>query len=343
MGDTVRIGKAKRKKVLSEADRTRRSKHIDLIVTLIPVALMAVYYYGIRVLILAACAIIFSVLSDYLCLRLCGDRKWQSYDFSSVISPLILVLILPASIPYWLAVVGVLIATFVAKYPFGGYGKNIFNPAAVAFAVLALGWPEKVLSYPQPFDNLGVSFTVGGSLTNGVAYRLQLGGAPAIPVMDRLLGNFAGPMGATCILVLMACGLYLLVRRTISWQVVTGTLGSAAAMAFLFPRVSVSRVDSVVFELIAGVLVFGAVFMASDPVTSPKTGWGKALYGVLLGVLTMLFRYFGKMEITFVFALLLCNAVAPKCDEYMALLIQAAKRAARRLAKKPLAPKTQGE
>ncbi len=334
MGETIQIGKSRKKQPLDEASKMRRKKNGDILFALIPVLLMAVYYFGVRSLFLAAYAIIFSVASDYLCLRLTGQKKWQRYDLSSLISPLILVLILPASIPYWIAIVGVLIANLVAKYPFGGYGKNIFNPAAVAFAILAIGWPDRVFAYPQPFDSLGISSTVQASLGQGIAYRLQLGGAPSISGMDRLLGHFAGPMGATCILVLIACGIYLLARRTISWQIVLGTLGSSALIAFLFPRILVGRLDSVSFEMIAGILLFGAVFMASDPVTSPKTGWGKALYGVLLGTLTMLFRYFGKMEITFAYALLLCNAVAPKCDEYMAVAVKGVKAGCRALLKK---------
>ncbi|MDF2567389.1 MAG: rnfD [Oscillospiraceae bacterium] len=301
---------------MQERKIPQRSKNIDIVVTLLPILFMAVYYYGLRVLVLSAYAIIFSLISDYLCIRLKGEKKWQKYDFSPIITALIFVLVLPASTPFWLVIIGVLVANVVAKHPFGGVGANIFNPAAVAVAFVTICWPSQVLMYPQPFDALGLQSEVTTQLFRGVAYNLQLGGTPHISFMDALLGNFAGPMGATNILVIVMCGVYLLIRRSVSWQIVLATLSTTTLFAFLIPRIIAGGKASVVYETISGMLVFGVIFMASDPMTSPKTGFGKALYGIFLGLLTMMFRYLGKIEIGFVYALLIMNALSSMCDVY---------------------------
>ncbi len=287
---------------------------IDIIITLIPLVCMAVYFYRMRAVVMLAFAILISVLADYIGNLFLGRKKWEKYDFSSVVTALIFTLMLPATAPYWMITLGIALAVFVAKAPFGGYGKNLFNPAAFAAAFLAISWPEQMLKYPNVFAQIGLE-SHSSALTNYAAsYYLQNGGAPKISLTDALLGNFPGPMGVTCILVICACALYLLVRKTLSWQLPLGTFLVVILSALLFPRVSTGWIASIVYELMSGVLVFGVIYMASDPVTTPKTGGGRLLFGLLLGLITMLFRHFGNAQLSFLFALLLMNALTEFCE-----------------------------
>lgn len=292
----------------------RRRKMIDILVTLIPLICMAVYFYRMRAVVMLAFAILISVIADYIGNLFLGRKKWEKYDLSFLVTPVIFTLMLPATAPYWMIVLGIVLAVFVAKIPFGGYGRNIFNPAAFAAAFLAISWPEQMLKYPDVFAKIGLE-SQSNVLTNYAAsYYLQNGGAPKISLTDAMLGNFPGPMGATCILIICACALYLLVRRTISWQLPLGTFLVVILSALLFPRVSNGWIASIVYELMSGVLVFGVFFMASDPVTTPKTGGGRLLFGLLLGLITMLFRHFGQAQLSFLFALLLMNALTEFCE-----------------------------
>lgn len=300
----------------------RRSKNTDMIITLLPLLFMAVYYNGFRALSLAATGVVFSVIVDYICVRLSGRKRHKKHDWSAVVTAMIYVLLLPATAPYWLVFAGILIALLVAKHPFGGAGRNIFNPAAVAYAFAAICWPMRTLTYPAHHNWLPIFGDVFTSATERApAYLLQLGGRPTIEPVDAILGNFTGPMGATSILVIAACGLYLIVRKTVPWEIPVATLAASSVFAALFPRVAAGHLASVMLETLAGVLLFGTVFMASDPATSPETRKGRVVYGVLLGLFTMLVRYFGKVEIGFVYALLLMNALAPACDVYAAAFV----------------------
>lgn len=292
----------------------RRKNMIDIIITLIPLICMSVYFYRMRVVIMLAFAILLSVGLDMIGNLLLGRKKPEKYDFSAVVTAVIFTLMLPASSPYWMIGVGISLAVLVAKIPFGGFEKNIFNPAAFAAAFMVISWPKYMVQYPAVFADIGLESATDVLTTTSADYILQMGGAPKITFTDALLGNFPGPMGTTCIMVMCACALYLLVRGTMSWQLPFGAFSMVLLFALVFPRVTTGWLASVVYELISGVLFFGIIFMASDPTTTPKTGAGKLLFGILLGLTTMLFRRFGKAECSFVFALLLMNALSEFCD-----------------------------
>ena len=292
----------------------RRKNMIDIILTLIPLVCMSVYFYRMRVVVMLAFAIFLSVCLDWIGNLLLGRKKPEKYDFSAIVTAVIFTLMLPASAPYWMIGVGISLAVFVAKMPFGGFEKNIFNPAAFAAAFMVICWPQFMVQYPAVFADIGLESTTDVLTTTSADYILQMGGAPKITFTDALLGNFPGPMGTTCIMVMSACALYLLVRGTMSWQLPLGAFSVVLLFSLVFPRVTTGWLASIVYELVSGVLFFGIIFMASDPTTTPKTGAGKLLFGMLLGFITMLFRHFGKAECSFVFALLLMNALSEFCD-----------------------------
>lgn len=285
----------------------------DMILTLLPLYIIGVCFYGPRVLV----TMLLSALVCWLCDLLCSllRRQWFNFrDLSSLVTGLIIPLMMPATAPYYVVAAAGVFAIAAVKHPFGGTGENLFNPAAggVAFAIAC--WPSKMLVYPAVFTTVPLWNTADVMTVTSTAYTLRMGGIPGADFNDMLLGLVPGPVGTVSILVLLACLLYLAVRRTIPLVQPVCFLAAAGLMAFLFPRVDVSRPESVAFELMSGSLVFGAVFLLNDPVTSPKRFAARALYGFVSGVVVMLFRYFGGFEQGVVFALLLMNALSEEFD-----------------------------
>ena len=297
--------------------KPQRSKMLDVLLALLPLVVISIYFYGFRALIITVSTVLFADLFDYLCARALKMKHRAKGDISWLITGLVFSLSMSAAVPYWIAVYGMMFAIVVAKAPFGGYGKNIFNPAAAGIAFVAISFQAQMFVYPQPYLKLPLDMDLsltGFSAENSPAFSLNAGGEPVMRQLDVLLSNYSGPMGATALVVLGACALFLLFRRAASFQTMAAAVASLSTVAFLFPRLETSRVFSVGYELIAGIFLFAVVFMASDPVTTPKTGLGRVLFGVWLGVGTMLVRYFGYIELAAVFPLLIGNVLAPKFD-----------------------------
>lgn len=285
----------------------------DMIIAMMPLYIMATYYYGGRALLLGAAGVLSSVLFDWMCVKLAG-KKINPRDLSAVVTGMLLPLMMPANIPLKVVVTASFIAICVAKHPFGGVGNNLFNPAATGYAFAALCWNKEMYSYPVPLAYLDI-WGNAAKLTESPAHVLMHSGVPNYDFLDMLLGNFPGPMGATHILVLMACMLFLIYRKTINWQIPVSFLGTAAAISLLFPRIITGdSVQSVMFELCSGLMIFAAVFILPEPVTSPKRLTAKAIYGAVGAVIAMLYRYFGGLEEGLLFGVLLLNALSPVTD-----------------------------
>ena len=303
-----------------KARESNRALMGDVIIALLPLYLMAFYFYGSRAVVLGLTSVITCILADVLCVRL-RHRRPNPRDFSPIVTGMLIPLLLPASIPYHIIIIGGIFAIVFVKHPFGGTGENLFNPAAAAFALIAISWPDQAFLYPPPLSDISVV-----RLVEGPARTLMLGGLPVFNMLDMLTGNFAGPMGATNILVLITCLIYLIFRKTVSWQTPVCFLATATAYAYFFPRVATSGQNSVVLELFSGTLLFGAIFFLTDPVTSPKRGLAKYFYGIIAAVVTMLFRRFGGFEETVMFAILLMNAFAPTLDRISETILRALRR-----------------
>jgi electron transport complex protein RnfD len=207
----------------------------------------------------------------------------------------------------------------VAKYPFGGTGHNVFNPAAAGYSFAAICFTEAMFLYPQPrgwLPLLGkISEMTDITLTTSTAFTLKLGGVPKYDLIEVVLGNYPGPMGATNILVIAACLLYLMFRNTVRWEIPVFFFLSASVTAF-FIRLSglaagegwTMALEALPYELTSGVFLLCGVFMLGDPVTAPKRDWSKIAYAITAGILVMLFRRFGELEEGLPFAILLMNA-----------------------------------
>lgn len=280
----------------------------DAIVAMIPLYFMAYYFYGTRALILGLTGIITCCIADVLCVKLAG-RKIGLADISPVITGMMIPLFMPATIPYNVVIIASIFAICVVKQPFGGLGQNIFNPAAGGLAFAIICFPQRMFSYSMPLDKLALDNLIEFKSVVSPAYTMFLGGAPKIDGVEMLLGNFPGPMGATNILVLITCLLFLIARKTASIKMTASFLISVSVLSFIFPRATMSGMESMQFEIMSGTLLISSIFLINDPVTSPKRESSKVFYGVLVAIATVFYRHYGGFEESTIFAILFMNTL----------------------------------
>jgi len=289
----------------------------NMLLALSLIFVMAFFNFGKAALILCAASALAALATEILFCLLTG--KTYEFDCSAIVTGLILALLLPAILPFWMAIIGAVFAILVVKMPFGGLGRNVFNPAAAGFVFLTVCFPEQIFTYPK--INLFLQFSqsdiAGVIIEKSPAEILKEGGLPTQTLVDTLLGLFPGPLGATSVIILLCTATLIYFKRIRLAAVPVGFILAAAAGAVLFPRIPASptiTLDSLIFELSSGSLMFCALFMAPDPVTSPKNTWGRLIYGIGCGALAMLFRHVGKYEQSECVAVLIMNAVSPYCD-----------------------------
>ena len=229
-------------------------------------------------------------------------------DKGSAVAALTFCMMLPVSVPLYIVVVCVALTVLVGKHVFGGKDVYPFNLAALAMCVAAVNWPEEVFKAVTPMTS--VNFWTGAAeSTSSALSRIKLGGLPYISTFDLLLGNHAAAMGSAFVLVILSIGVFLMATKQITWHVPVSFLATCCAISLAFPRIyGVSSAYSLKYEILCSAIVFYAVFMLNEPATTPKNPTAKLVFGVLTGVLTMLFRYYGSYEIGGCFALLIVNA-----------------------------------
>lgn len=296
----------------------------DIVFMTLPLLALSTYFYGARPAVLCLTAAFTAMLCDHLVAWL-RHRPCDKTENSSIPSALVLVLLLPATVHYYVVVVSVAVAILLGKHAFGGYGHYPFNPAAFGYAVAAVSWPGEVFLYPVPFTTMSVLDTGSAIVMESVSHTLRAGGVPNVDTFDLILGNYAGPIGATSVLILVACAMYLWMRRDITLGIPFGFLLSCALVAFFYPRVNTLglelpwqyldiRLLSLKYEMLSGALIFAAVFLVNEPVTRPKNTRAHFVYGMILGFMTMMFRYFGSYDTGVCFAVLAVNALAGHLD-----------------------------
>lgn len=292
----------------------------DMILALLPLYVMAYIYYGPRSAVLGLVGAGTCLLADWLCSLISG-RKINFYDLSPLVTGLILPLAMPATVPYYIIITAALFAIMIVKYPFGGTGYNLFNPAAAGFAFAVFCWPQQMFRYPVPMQSIPIFGEITATIAESPAYVMKLGAVPDIDQLNILLGNFAGPMGATNILVMAACLLFLVIRNVVNWRIPLCYAAAVVLFVLMFPRTHLTGWQAVLYEMAAGSLTFGGIFVLNDPVTAPKRNIPKAIYGAVAGTVTMIFRYYGGFEQGVMFAVLLVNAFAPLTDRVYETII----------------------
>lgn len=286
----------------------------DVLFALAPLAFMAFYLYGIRPLAMLLLAMAFARLCDWMVAKV-RRMPFDKTENSSLVYAAVFTLMLPATLPYRMVFVGVAAAVLLGKHAFGGVGSYPFNPAALGYAVVTVCWPDHLFSYPRPFAPLSFWGVSGSTLVSSGAHTLKNGGIPNIPALDLVLGSYAGPMGTTFCLVIVASAIFLVVRRRLDFLLPTSAVAMAMLVSLAFPRVlTAPRVDVMKYEILSGAVLFGAVFLLGNVTTAPKNRLARVLYGALAGFIAMMFRYYGSYELGICFAVLLTNAFSGALD-----------------------------
>ena len=287
---------------------------------LLPALLLGFYFYGLRAVIIAVLGVVSAVVAEAGIQRIMG-RPITVKDGTAALTGLLLVMLLPATAPWWAVIVGSFVAIFLGKQVFGGLGGNPFNSVLVGWVVLRLSWPASVSLFCEPVSSSsawGPLFLMDPSeLPLGILKYGDNGGIATIyGLWPGLIGSAPGGIGATSALALLLGGLYLIQRRIISWQVPTGFLGGLFLFGLIFWLID-SKGDlyaNPVYHLIYGYTMIGAFFLAPDATTSPYTLKGGLAFGFGAGVLTMIIRYWGAYQDGVIFALLFFNALTPVLD-----------------------------
>ncbi len=299
----------------------------DFLYMTLPLYVVAIYMNGARPLILAVIAFFVAELCDRVVTAI-SKAPYDKTENSSKVFALITVLMLPASVPYHVAITAVLSAVLIGKWAFGGYGLYIFTPPAVGYTVAAISWPGAVFTYPAPLTNLPIIINNEVMLSDGALVALEAGGLPHIDALDLVLGNYPSSMGVASAFVILACFAFLWIRKRISLIMPLTYMLSCFAIFYLFPRylgIGASlpwdfvqlRLLSAFYEMFSGFIFFAATFMINDEVTAPKRLDSKIIYAVFIAVFTVIFRYFGAYNTGACFAIISINVIAAPLDRWM--------------------------
>ncbi|MDR3301071.1 MAG: RnfABCDGE type electron transport complex subunit D [Spirochaetaceae bacterium] len=305
-----------------------------VIIALLPATVFGVVLFGISALLNIVVAVASAVIGEALFRRI-TRQDIRIKDCSAVVTGLLLALVLPPSTPLWMTALGALFAIIVAKEFFGGLGGNVFNPALIGRAFLLMSFPAALTTWLKPtgihtpllFNNAdpaildafttatplgilkeGVTATADGishaSGTLGAVESSLHAGSYGDMFKDLFLGNYAGCIGETSVLLILLGGIFLLITKTIDWRAPVGMLASAFVFSLVVGL-------NPIFTLLSGGLVFGAVFMATDYTTTPVTGAGKLIFGIGAGLIVVLIRKFGNYPEGVMFSILIMNAATP--------------------------------
>ncbi len=293
---------------------TTRSLMIDVVIALLPAYLWGVYVFGLRALTLGIVSVASCVLFEAL-FQLILRRPVTIGDGSAVVTGLLLAMNLPSTVPIWLPIVGAFFAIVVVKQLFGGIGKNIMNPAMAA-RVFLFSWPEEMGTFAE--YGLRLSGVGTADITAGATplVSLKAGVFPDVTLADMILGKTGGCIGEVASLLLIAGGAYLIIRGVITWHIPVAFVGTVALVTLLFPRTDGSNVNFMLSEVFSGGLLLGAIFMATDYVTAPVTPYGRLLYGVGCGLITVFIRYFGGYVEGVSFGILIMNLLVWYIDRF---------------------------
>ncbi|OLA36834.1 MAG: Na+-transporting NADH:ubiquinone oxidoreductase subunit D [Firmicutes bacterium CAG:110_56_8] len=281
---------------------------------LIPAMLGSIYFFGFRSLLVTLVSAAACVFFEW---GFCKVRKLhcKTYDLSAVVTGVLLAFVCPVTIPYWTIILGDFFAIVLVKMLFGGLGKNIVNPALAGRAFL-FSWPVLMSNWVKVgFDNAAGLLSTADAVTAATPMSaMHQGALPEESILDMFLGNIGGCIGETSALLLIIGFIYLLYRKVITARIPLAYIGTVAILAFLFPQGN-DRIAWMAAQVFGGGLMLGAIFMATDYVTSPLTKLGQIVYGIGCGVITILIRYFGGYSEGVTYAILCMNACAVLLDK----------------------------
>lgn len=279
---------------------------MDVVIGLLPALLVGIGMFGTRALFVTVVSVISAVTAEWLYGIVTKGRN-TVVDCSAIVTGLLLAMTLPASVPYWQTAVGSVFAIIVIKAFGGGLGQNIFNPALAARAFMLLLWPVSMVRY----EALGVD----GVTAATPLHHMVMPALPEESLLDMFLGRTPGSIGEISALALLIGGAYLIWRKVISIRIPAAYLGTVAVLTLVFAKTE-DPIQWMLYSLVSGGVMLGAIFMATDYATSPVTKKGQVLYGIGCGALTVFFRYYGLFPEGVTYAILIMNALVWVIDRY---------------------------
>lgn len=294
----------------------------DVCIALLPTFVFSVYLYGMQALYITTVSIVSCLMCEWLINRYLLKRQNTLTDYSAAVTGLLLAFNLPPYLPLWIVILGAIVAICVGKMSYGGLGRNLFNPALVGRVFLLISFPSQMTTFHKTATDMGVDTISGATPLSFVKEALQKG-ADASQILsssqfnDMLLGIKDGSIGEMAGLLLILGGIYLLIRKVITWHIPVFTLGTMALFSAILWWIDPTKYMNPEFHILAGGALLGAIFMATDYVTSPMSKLGQIIYAVGIGVITILIRVWGAYPEGISFAILIMNAIVPLINMYL--------------------------
>ena len=289
---------------------TTQSIMRDVLISLSPAAIAGTVIFGWRSLFVICACVASCVLFEAL-FNLIVKKDQTVGDLSAAVTGLLLALNLPATTPWWVVFIGAVVAIGVAKMTFGGLGQNLFSPAIVGRVFLLISFPTYMTNWAKPNGFIGNFDAFTGATPLGIAKESGVAAIENMDYMDMLFCNIGGSAGELSAIALLIGFVYLLVRRVIRPYITLSILATVAVFSGIFWAINPAEYTDPAFNLLTGGLLLGSIFMATDYVTSPMSNWGGVIFGVGIGIITMLIRYFGAYPEGVSFAILIMNSVVP--------------------------------
>jgi len=293
-----------------------RSLMLDVVIALIPAVICSVVFYGWQELLVLGVSVASCVLLEWAITKYMLKAPSTIGDLSAVITGILLALNVPYTTPWWVIFIGAVVAIGVAKMTFGGIGQNIWNPALVGRVFLLVSFPTYMTTWSAPKGLFGADAVSGATPLGAIQEGLMQGSTvqeltAAYDYKDLLFANLGGSAGEVCALALLAGFVYLCCRKVIKPWITLSILCTVAVTSLFFWGINPARFTDPLFNLLTGGLILGACFMATDYVTSPMSVKGGIVFGIGIGFLTMMIRYFGSYPEGVSFAILIMNSVVP--------------------------------
>ena len=295
---------------------TVTKRMLNVILALVPAYLVSLYYFGLGALIVSLTAMVSCVLFEYLIQRFLIKGEATIWNGSALLTGLLLAFNLPSNLPLHIVVIGALVAIGIGKMSFGGLGNNIFNPALVGRVFLLISFPAQMTTWPRPIPlNMNIFDAETGATALQFIQENRLSEVPGN--IEMLIGNMGGSLGEVSAIALILGGIYLMIRGIISWQIPVSILATVAVFSGILYGVDPTLYVAPHIHLLSGGLMLGAFFMATDYATSPMSHWGQIIFGIGIGLITMVIRVFGAYPEGLSFAILIMNAATPLLNIYL--------------------------
>jgi len=286
-----------------------------VLIALLPAFLVSLYYFGLGALIVTIVSIASCMLFEFLIQKFLMKKEPTLWDGSALLTGLLLAFNLPSNLPIWIIIIGALAAIGIGKMSFGGLGNNIFNPALVGRVFLLISFPAQMTTWPVP-EVMSMNYT--DVETGATVLTMIKGGMENLPSYTQLLlGDMGGSLGEVGAIALVLGLIFMLVRKIITWHIPVAIIGTVFIFTGILNWVNPVQFASPVIHILSGGLLLGAIFMATDYVTSPLSKKGMIIYGIGIGILTTVIRLFGSYPEGMSFAILIMNALTPLINNYV--------------------------